>query len=243
MRLLSVCTLLMIFFNIHASNLDSLTNINENVSLTGNIEDISAIYQHQVDSLKKIIQDYDKTIVELQIEKVTLDSVNLKLKDLIEIERRKVKQREDSISELQAYLITMASNFLYIPYESYSIEKIAIPAFKATEGSENYVKYSNRLPLFVNYRDDIKSLIDFLKKTEEYFQFSLSSQRPERSKESLKIFNSMPVYINYNKYDDWEETFLGKKILTIQKILKTANESIPQLLKYERENLEELLKN
>ena len=164
-------------------------------------------------------------------------------KNLEDVQNITIKKLEASNDSLQRKLISMASNFLYIPYDQYSIEEIAIPAFKATIGSRAYSKYSNRLPLFENYRSHISSLIEFLDKAEKETSIPLTAMRDSKASESLNAMSLLPVYIEYIQYNDWENTYMGKQILSIQRILKSPDKNTPNQLKEIRIKLEGLLNN
>jgi hypothetical protein len=137
----------------------------------------------------------------------------------------------------------MASNFLYIPYEAYSIDEIAIPAFKATNGSKAYSKYQNRLPLLINYKTDVQSLIEYLAKAEKDLSIGLTKLRNDKAVEHLNILEALPLYTRYSTYNDWKNTYLGTQIIEIQKQLKTPSEKTSTQLKNIRVKLENLLMN
>ena len=64
-------------------------------------------------------------------------------------------------------LVNIISNFLYIPYEAYSIEKIAIPASNNIFDERLKHKQKIKFDLLKSYQNDIRSLMQFLKETQE----------------------------------------------------------------------------
>ena len=167
------------------------------------------------------------------------------LKDkIIELEETKIKRIEASNDSLQRWLVTVASNFLYIPYEGYSIEKIAIPAFLATKGTPAYQRSVDKLPLLQNYKDDMSSLIGFLRSSEEEYAWCVGEKmRADKANEQLDKLSLLPMYSRYSTYADWKNTFLGKEIISIQKLLKFPAKETPEQLSTIRKKLEKILNN
>lgn len=185
-------------------------------------------------TLKNMINDSQR---EIEIK----ERENSNLRKKVDLQDISIKKRETTIDTLQRKLISMASNFLYIPYDQYSIEEIAIPAFEITKGSSLYTQYSNRLPLFREYRQNIQSIIDFLEKVEKDTAVPLASYREKMAAESIDILNNLPVCRNYSLYDDWENTYLGQIIVSIKELLISPNESTPSQLRKIKENLKAVL--
>lgn len=172
----------------------------------------------------------------------------MKERDIINLQRKiddlqniTIKRLEASNDTLQRRLISMASNFLYIPYDEYSIEEIALPAFISTKGTSAYVQYQNRLPLLQNYKEDVSSLIVFLTQAEKDLSIGLTRLREDKAKEHLGNIQALPLYLRYSSYDDWKNTYLGTQICSIQKYLQTPTENTSAQLKIIRTKLERLL--
>ncbi len=199
----------------NALELDSLTN--ENTALKGLLK-----------GAQKETEMRERDIATLQ----------RKIDDLQNIS---IKRLEASNDTLQRRLISMASNFIYIPYDEYSIDEIALPAFLSTKGTPAYIKYQNRLPLLQNYRGDISALISFLTQAEKDLSIGLTRLRENKAKEHLSNIQTMPLYLRYSSYDDWKNTYLGTQICTIQKYLQTPTEGTAAQLKTIRTKLERLL--
>lgn len=154
-----------------------------------------------------------------------------------------IKQLEASNDTLQRRLVSMASNFLYIPYDEYSIEEIAIPAFLATKGTSAYTQYQNRLPLLQNYKEDIANLVNFVNQASKNLSIPLTAMRESKAKENLSTLLSMPLYIRYSQYDDWKNTYLGVQICLIEKCLNSPTENTSKQLDSYKKRLESLLNN
>lgn len=165
---------------------------------------------------------------------------NLKRK-MDDLQSITIKRLEASNDTLQRRLISMASNFLYIPYDEYSIEEIAIPAFLSTKGTPAYTRYQNRLPLLQNYKSDITSLVNSLSQMEKDLVWGIV--RNQKAREHLNNIQTLPIYQRYISYDDWENTYLGGQLQSICVLLKSPTEQTASKLKTIRTNLEKLLNN
>ena len=166
------------------------------------------------------------------------DIINLQRK-IDDLQNITIKYLEASNDTLQRRLISMASNFLYIPYDEYSIEVLS--AFISTKGTSAYVQYQNRLPLLQNYKEDVSSLIAFLTQAEKDLSIGLTRLREDKAKEHLGNIQALPLYLRYSSYDDWKNTYLGTQICSIQKYLQTPTENTSAQLKTIRTKLERLL--
>lgn len=154
-----------------------------------------------------------------------------------------IKRLEASNDTLQRRLISMASNFLYIPYDEYSIEEIAIPAFLSTKDTPAYTRFQNRLPLLQNYKSDVISLVNSLSQMEKDLEIGLTAMRNQKANEHLKNLQVSSLYQRYTSYDDWENTYLGEQLKSILGLLKSPTVQTSSKLKTIRTNLEGLLKN
>ena len=72
---------------------------------------------HKVDSLTILYQSEKSKVLDLQSR---LNSQN----DSLKTKNKVIKENRDRIEELEKSMIIIASNFLYITYEEYSINKI-----------------------------------------------------------------------------------------------------------------------
>lgn len=158
------------------------------------------------------------------------------------------KAKQDSIVKLQAdnqallkKLVGIASNFLYIPYDKYSIEQIAIPAFEMAQGTPLYDSYSYRLELLRSYRQNIQELISFLAAHERFLKAGLEASRRDFAKRAKDELTGKDFYKKYKAYPKGENTLLGKKIVEIENLLSTYPETTSQSFVRIRESLESML--
>jgi len=187
--------------------------------------------------LKGLLRDSQK-----ETESKMRDISNLQHK-IDELQNITIKRLEASNDTLQRRLISMASNFLYIPYDEYSIQEIALPAFLSTKGTSAFARYQNRLPLLQNYKSDIESLVNSLSQMEKDLGVGLTEYRNKKASEHLNDLQSTPLYQRYTSYDDWENTYLGEQIRMVYTMLKSPSEDTSSKLKKIRINLEGLLNN
>ena len=137
--------------------------------------------------------------------------------------REQLKMKDEQIDKYLKKLISIASNFLYLPYEKYSINDVAIPAFETARGTEYYTKYNIRLTLLKNYKTDTDALIKFLvshQNEAKRNEYNLSSWAANIRSE----FNAMPVVQSYKQYGDgWDETYLGQVIYGVLEQLNNTS--------------------
>lgn len=212
------------------------------VNLPDSIVRLLAENMAQIDSLigansalKGLLRDAQQ---ETDAKNREITNLKRKMDDLQSIT---IKRLEDSNDTLQRRLISMASNFLYIPYDEYSIEEIAIPAFLSTKGTPAYTRYQNRLPLLQNYKSDITSLVNSLSQMEKDLKWGIV--RNQKAREHLNNLQDSSLFQRYTSYDDWENTYLGEQIRMVCTLLKSTSEETSSKLKTIRTNLEGLLKN
>lgn len=198
----------------------------------------------QIDSLTRVNSALKDLVRESQQETDSKNREIANLKHNIEdLQSITIKRLEASNDTLQRRLISMASNFLYIPYEEYSIEEIAIPAFLSTKGTPAYARYQNRLPLLQHYKSDVESLVKSLSQMEKDLEIGLTAMRNQKANEHLNNLQVSSVYQRYTSYDDWENTYLGEQLKSISGLLKSPTDQTSSKLKTIRTNLEGLLKN
>lgn len=122
-------------------------------------------------------------------------------------------------------LFNIASNFLYIPYEAYSVEKLAIPAFEAVTDKDIITQHSVNYKLLKSYQADIKQLLDFITSTEK----KLDNPFAKNADEQLRKLHNLPAYINYKQYSDWKGTWLGKRLCEVEAALRNFKGDRSQL--------------
>lgn len=113
-------------------------------------------------------------------------------------------------------LINVASNFIYIPYEAYSVKEIAIPAFQMVSDKGLKVKYKSRYELLLKYKEHIVEFISCLNEMKKV----LSNPFAKDANDAIKVLQTKRFYITYHTFDGWESTFLGSRIVVIEKQLR-----------------------
>lgn len=205
--------------------------------LTSNARLIDSL-ENQNSALKALLKDSQKETDNKQTE------ISILKDKITEMEETRIKRIEASNDSLQRWLVTVASNFLYIPYEEYNIEKIAVPAFMATKGTPAYNRSVDKLTLLQNYKNDMSSLIDFLRSSEDEYAWCVGEKmRSDKANEQLGKLSLLPMYSRYSTYADWKNTFLGKEIVWIKKLLEYPTKETPEQLSSIRKRLEKILNN
>ena len=73
--------------------------------------------------------------------------------------QRQNKSLMDKTIKSDKALISMASNFIYIPYEAYSVDSIAIPAYESVQDLILKLQYEIRYQLLKNYKEDVSETV------------------------------------------------------------------------------------
>lgn len=208
----------------------------------------STLIKPYIDQIKSLEGLYDRAKDNAYKQAADLNGKIEKLESKIERLEKQKKTLNDSIIKLNEEinnvksvsnrkLISMASNFIYIPYEDYSINKIAIPAFESAKGSKEYDEYKGRLSLLEKYKEDIDSIKIFLGGLKETF-FTKSFSRNTECSNTLKKLTDLEVYKRYQTYSDWKATYLGQKIVRIETVLKNPSDKTYSELTKVKEELE-----
>lgn len=154
--------------------------------------------QHLADSLSRLVNNLSK---EFQKRDKDYDRLQKEFENL----------KEKSIAA-DKHLIDMAANFLFIPYEQYSIEKIAIPAFSFVQSQDLKQEYGDRLKFLRSYQQDLRDLADFLK-------LPGIGRTKISAGSALDKLKALSVYREYHEYDWLNESFLHSKMNDIEKRL------------------------
>lgn len=193
---------------VFAQQIDSINQVVEQVSINP-------------DSLHRLRNEKDRAVVELDRIKNLNDQLSVELQQSksknisrdFELKQAKAQNLilEQHLNKTDTCLIDMASNFLYIPYEAYSIEKIAIPAFKNIYSSELKAKQTVKYDLLVGYQNDVKEMSDFL----IYIQSEINKPFTKDGKAIVSKLMEQGFYKNYIQYSDYKSTYLGKFMVQI----------------------------
>lgn len=153
------------------------------------------------------------------------DSINTKKLREIELKYNSLQRDYEALSKSQKQanvkLINMASNFLYIPYEAYSIQNIAIPSFKAITDTQLAQMHQVKLALLENYQKDIEGVLMFIQTIEK----ELSNRFAKDLRDLDRQFEESDIYLRYIQYNDWENTYLGKRLKYLDMEMKSYNGS------------------
>lgn len=211
-----IISALTLTIDINAQQNDSINQDAEQVSISlDNLIRLKIEKDKACKALDSIKSVCDKLLAECQQTKLKLSDLN------IENERIKTENLifTQHINKTDTCLIDMASNFLYIPYEAYSVEKIAIPAFENIYSKELKSKRLIKYDLLKSYQSDIRELSQYL----TYVQTEISKPFTKDGITIIEQLEKERFYINYIKYSDYENTFIGKFLSEILNNLKTFN--------------------
>ena len=168
------------------------------------------------------IEDQKKHLLELRDIEVKLNVANRDKESL----DRKAKEAEKHAESVEKSLISMASNFLYVPYEAYGVEEIAIKAFESIQNTKLKQEYNQRYILLKNYQNHLREFKAYLERVQKAckapFQATatefIDSTDPKVSPEL--ILKKQPFYLEYSKYNEYRDTFIGGLIQKTESILK-----------------------
>ena len=134
-------------------------------------------------------------------------------------------------------LSSTASNFLYIPYEAYGVENVAIRAFETINDEALRRKHEIDYVLLKNYQSDIKGFLSYLRQAKKKLSnpFELKG---DGAASLLQGFRQEVYYVRYHEYNDWSQTYIGKLIMRVENQLKNNRANFDDIIK----ELEECLK-
>jgi len=118
-------------------------------------------------------------------------------------------------------LISMASNFIYIPYEAYSVDSIAIPAYESVQDLALKRHYEIRYQLLKNYKEDVCETVKLL--NDIFQECNAPFASGGQSNELISKITQSRVYFQYKQYDDWRNTYLGYMLTEVVGYLKYFN--------------------
>lgn len=188
---------------------------NNQIQVSISIDDLNTLNTEN-DTLKfqlsKLTQMYHKLQSETAEDKRKLSKFEAEVRQL----KNDTTKLYSAQREADKRLVNIASNFLYIPYEAFSIEKIAIPAFKAIANSELRNEHNIKYELLCNYRKDVENLLSFI----NYASTELQKPFVKNANDIQEQFYSQSFYVTYKNYSEWTNTFLGSKMILIEQQLK-----------------------
>lgn len=150
--------------------------------------------------------------------------LNQQIKQLQDSLQAVNKQHKEDLFELHKILISDASNYLYLPYHEISVEHKAVRSYEATKGSELYNQHIIRLELLKNYKSDIQSLYNFIRQViPETTKWMSDTRKARGTQEEIRKLKTQSFYIQYSKYNDWQNTWLGSRINRVITILSKSS--------------------
>lgn len=189
--------------------------------------------EEAVNSYKKLRLQYDSLLLKCQTDTEILSELK---------EERSVLQKEnaeykDKLYKADKALSSTASNSLYLPYEAYTVENIAIRAFETINDDALRQKHEIDYRLLKNYQTDIRALYSYLQQVKKKLSnpFGLKGNG---ASSLLQDFRQETYYIRYHEYEDWAETYLGKIIARVENQLKSNKVNFDEII----EELEKCLK-
>lgn len=138
-------------------------------------------------------------------------------------------------------LISMSSNFIYIPYEAYSVDSIAIPAYESVQDLVLKRQYEIRYQLLKNYKEDVSETVKLL--NDIFQECNAPFASGGQSNELISKITQSRVYAQYKQYDDWRNTYLGYMLTEVVGYLKAFNkETTSQKIKAKIDELNRCIK-
>lgn len=201
-----------------ASQKDSIDNmeVKINMSQLTELENAKKLAEGKLKSANKRILEQE---IKLRNDSVMLGKLNVRISNLRADSlafHNKVYEMKKQLLKADTCLINVASNFIYIPYEAYSVKEIAIPAFQMVTDEGLKVKYRSRYELLSKYKEHIEEFISCLNEMKKV----LSNPFAKDANDAISVLHTKRFYAAYRAFEGWESTFLGGKIIDIEKQLK-----------------------
>lgn len=205
---------------------DSVNNNSGVVSI--GMEELFSIQSQKKDAEQKLAEATSK-FNDLQAQfdvvsrRIASDSTKISsLSNENAVMSQEISELKRKLEISNTYLFNIASNFIYIPFESFGVDQIAIPACQQIQDKNLEEQSSIRKDLLINYKKHIEDLITYLKEPKK--KPNPFDKSGEAAKSNLADFHNKDFYKSYQKYDDWANTYLGKIFKRIEVLLKNPNE-------------------
>ena len=204
----------------YAQNENRVDSLITEVSDSQSVVDVNSNIEVELLEASKTIEEQKEHLLELRDVESKLAIVNREKEEL----QRKLTAADERVTSIERSLITMASNFLYIPYEAYGVEEIAIKAFESVQSPELKKKYQQRYILLKNYQQHLKDFRDYLVRVQKAcngtFQATATEFIDDPTVSPSLVLKKQLFYIEYVKYDGYKDTFIGGLILKTEAILR-----------------------
>ena len=201
-----------------AGKKDSIDNMEVKISMSQltELENAKKLAEGKLSSANKRILEQE---IKLSNDSVTIGKLKARISNLradsLAIHNT-VNGWKKQLLKADTCLINVASNFIYIPYEAYSVKEIAIPAFQMVSDEGLKVKYKSRYELLLKYKEHIVEFISCLTEMKKV----LSNPFAKDANDAIKVLHTKRFYAAYRAFEGWESTFLGSRIIAIEKQLK-----------------------
>ena len=170
-------------------------------------------------------------ILNYQFNDLSLQLNSLESEGLIYEREREKKEKENAqnkLSDLENKLVNFSLLFLNIPYEEYSINEVAIPAFKKGYASiadnDKEIKYKGLM--LENYAEDWNNLKKFLNENKNTTFNTAGATRDKLTKLKTYIQYAGGYSPNGSKIpgfgEGWQNTYLGKIMIKLYNVLSDA---------------------
>lgn len=215
-----------------AENKGTTANSSQGFNLEKQNKDLKKKY----DELKKQYNDnlkrYNDTlnsIASLRHELSNKSTEINKLKSDTSSLNKELTEMKTTLKKTNKMLLNNALNFLYIPYEAWSIDSVAIPAFNAISDLTLKKEYQKEEKLLKNYYKDASELVKFLSKVENGKDGVLLQMAMNTKKfpEELKKLDLYKRYTEKEKF--YKSYYLGRKIKAIERELENSNPNITSI--------------
>ena len=217
-RIIILCVFGFFAHSIQAQNEtknDSVVGPNDTITQTLQPKEKTA--EEKLAEAEAKIARYIKRMQELSLKESELIGMNSKYSDL----EKKFNELTKHTEIVDKQLISCASNYLYLSFNAYYVMEFAISAYELVSDKALYNKHIIRLNLLKGYESHIRELIAFMtdmeKKCHEPFQ--------KEAKEYIPELKALQCYQSYSKYDGFEDTYIGSKLIDIEKRLNAQNAS------------------
>lgn len=200
-----------------ASKKDSIDNMEVKISMSQltELENAKKLAEGRLNSANKRILEQE---IKLSNDSVTIGKLKARISNLradsLAIHNT-VNGWKKQLLKADTCLINVASNFIYIPYEAYSIKEIAIPAFQMVSDEGLKVKYKSRYEMLLKFKEHVVEFISCLTEMKKV----LSNPFAKDANDAIKVLKTKRFYAAYRAFEGWESTFLGSRIIAIEKQL------------------------
>lgn len=181
----------------------------------------------EYEKLDKKFKDSLKSITSLRLELSNKSTEINKLKSDTSSLNKRLNEVKATLKKTNKMLVNNALNFLYIPYEKWSINEVAIPAFEAISDSTLKKECQKEEKLLKNYCQDVEALVSFLSEVEKEMAKNKIARDLSKLKKQLTNKDFYKRYTEKEKF--YKSYYLGRKIKAIEKELGNSNPNITSI--------------